>query len=320
MLAHRKSRNKITLERSYNNMNYTTEDYKSQVTKILRKATLKKHFNEPIINWCLENHLERVAENMKTCGRHIGITNIDGYAKIVKADFCRERLCAICAWRRQSKFVAQMTPALALLEKRGYQFIFASLTVNNVPYEELEETINNMMRAYKLLYSRRRVARAWKGVTRSLELTYKVEDDTLHPHIHLLIAVDEDYFTNKTKYISHDLLKSLWQDCLKVDYEPYVDIRKVYDESGAAVEVLKYALKPSTENIALSAFAYILKGRRLVSFTGVFAKVRKELKYSDFETILTDDFDRTKTVRYELYNLDCTGGVYKYYKECELTI
>ena len=92
MLAHRKSKNKITLERSYNNMNYTTDDYKSQVAKILRKATLKKHFNEPIINWCLENHLERVAENMKTCGQHIGITNIDGYAKIVKADFCRERL------------------------------------------------------------------------------------------------------------------------------------------------------------------------------------------------------------------------------------
>lgn len=301
-------------------MNYNTKDYKSQVQKLLRKAAIKKQFNKPIIEWCLNNHLEKTATNIKACGQHIGITNVEGYAKIIKADFCRERLCAICAWRRQSKFVAQMTPALTLLEKRGYQFIFATLTVNNVPYAELEETINNMMRAYYLLYKRRRVAQAWRGVTRSLELTYNSEDDTLHPHIHLLIAVDEDYFTNQSKYISHDLLKSLWQDCLGVEYEPYVDVRKVYNEGGAVVEVLKYALKPSKEDTALSAFAYILKGRRLVSFTGVFAKVRKELKYSDFENILTDDFDKSKAVRYELYSLDCTGGIYTYYKDCEVTL
>lgn len=301
-----------------NNIDYNTENYKSQVAKILKKATVKKKFNEPIIKWCLENHLEKTAESIRTCGRHIGITNVDGYAKILKADFCRQRLCAVCAWRRQSKFVAQMTPTLTLLENRGYKFVFATLTVNNIPYEDLEETINNMLNAFHLLIRRRRVVRAWKGVTRSLELTYKAEDDTLHPHLHLLIAVDSDYFINDTKYISHGMLKTLWQESLKVAYEPYVDIRKVYNEGGAAVEVLKYALKPSTENTALSAFAYILKGRRLVSFTGVFAKVRKELKYSDFENILTDDFDKSKTIRYELYKLDCTGGVYNYYKECEL--
>lgn len=50
--------------------------------------------------------------------------------------------------------------------------------------------------------------------------------------------------------------------------------------------------------------------------------MRKRLKQSDFDRILTDIDELQKGVSYvyELYSLDVTGGVYKYYKEMELTL
>ena len=303
-------------------INNNTKNTESQylVNKVLTKTAIKKKANKPIIKWLKSQNQNYKAERLENCANYLGITVINHIAHVVRADLCRERICAVCAWRRQSKFVAQMNPVLENLKAQGYEFIFATLTIKNCYYSKLSDSIDILLKAYDRLLKRKKIKRAWKGVTRSLELTFNEEAKTFHPHLHLLIAVDSDYFKSED-YITQEELTQFWKECASVKYKPQVDIRKVTDESGACVEVLKYALKPSEEQEAWSAFFYILKGRRLVSFSGIFAQERKRLKLSSLE-ILTDyvkDMEKNKYT-YTLYKLDVTGGVYTYIKEKDYTL
>lgn len=286
----------------------------------MKKIQVKKNQNSKIIQYLNSIDENIRANNIKECATYVGITDVGGIAHIVKSNFCRERLCSICAWRRQAKFVAQMLPVMNYIS-RDYKFIFVTLTIKNVRYEALKDTIDNILYSYYKLTKRRRFKRAWKGICRSLEMTYNSETHTFHPHLHLLIAVEPSYFKDEN-YISYEYLQSEWKDCLSINYNPIIDIRKVDDEEkeNATVETLKYALKPTQEKEALEAFFYIMKGRRLVSFTGVFAKTRKLFKYSDFENQLNDDVKQENNVKrtYNLYKFDVTGGVYTFYKTLEL--
>ena len=300
----------------YNNNNTDLEQ--SQEEKILQKLLIKKGYNKKVVSFLQDvGELER-AYNVEHCGEHVGITTIDGIAKIVKADFCRERICSVCAWRRQAKFTAQTFPIISILEDQSYRFIFVTLTLKNMRYEELKLATDTILRGYELLRKRRKIKRAWKGIIRSMELSYNAEQKTFHPHLHLLVAVRENYFTDSDQYITQAELTKLWGDCIDVDYNPICNIKIVDDSGAGAVESLKYSLKPTQAREAFSAFFYILRGRRLVSFCGVFAKLRKELRFSDFENVLTDDVERTKRITYNLYTFDATGGVYRFNKKYEI--
>ena len=143
----------------YNNYDNTL-DYKSQVANTIRKAQRKKGANEKIIAW-LESQSEfKRAQNIRECATMLGFTNIDGVAHVVKANFCRERICSVCAWRRQSKFVAQMIPILDYLEKHNYKFLFATLTIKNVTYENLKNSIDLLLCSYDKMLHRKKIKRA----------------------------------------------------------------------------------------------------------------------------------------------------------------
>jgi plasmid rolling circle replication initiator protein Rep len=292
---------------------YITDTYECQVEKIIEKARVKKGYNAQVISFLEGRGDWKRAERIRECATYLGFTNIDNIAHIVKANFCRERLCSVCAWRRQARFVAQMRPVLQRLES-DYQFIFATLTVQNVPLRDLRDTVDSMLIAYDKLLKHRKVRRSWCGKVRSLELSYNSDTDTFHPHIHMLIAVKPEYFELNGLYISQNELCYHWQECLQCDYIPVCDIRRVSDNMRGAVETLKYGLKPSKGETPLQAFADVLRGRRLVSFSGVFADVRRLLKLSSFEDVLTDDVLGGATrIEYILYKFDATGGVYNYY-------
>lgn len=307
---------------SYNND--TTLGYQSQVQKTLRKCEVKRKLNESVIEWLYKKQLNEYAYALEDCATVIGFTDIANVAHVTKANFCRKRLCNICAWRRQSRFTAQTFPVLQILQSRGYRFIFATLTVPNVPLEELQGTVNLLMKSYDRLLKHRKIKRSWCGKIRALEVTYNRERQTFHPHIHVLVAVRNEYFNDNSLYITVDEFRDYWEESLQTsfDYPLQVDIRAVDNEERATVETLKYTFKSSKDATALEGFYTTLRGRRLVSFSGVFAEIRRELKLSDFENILTDDIPENsgKKLTYQLYKFDATGGIYNFWKEYELDV
>ncbi|MBQ5900727.1 MAG: protein rep [Clostridia bacterium] len=297
-------------------LNNNTEFSQSQ-EKILQKTMVKKRYNENVITWLEAHGYYDKANNIRDCATFLGITEVDGFPKIVRANFCRERLCYVCAWRRQSKFQAQMFPVMEILSQE-HDFLFVTLTLKNSSRENLKADVDLLLSSYDRLLKRQRVKQSFCGVCRSLEVTYNAKTDTFHPHLHLLVAVPKNYFSCDD-YISQDELCSLWRKVARLDYTPIVWIEKVSQGNKAVCETLKYSLKPSAFAQSYEIFLNILKGRRLISFSGVFADLRKQLKYSSFEDVLTDDVNvKGKNIFYNLYKFDATGGVYKFFEKYTL--
>lgn len=294
--------------------NDITNAYECQVRKILQKVVIKKDLNTTAVDWLTSRGFHERAWNISDCATNVGFLNDDGKAKIVSANFCRQRLCHVCAWRRSLKFTTQMKPILRLLEDEGYEFIFATLTVKNVSKEHLKQTVDDMLRGYDRLLKLRVIKRAWLGKVRGLEITYNRHTGMFHPHMHILVAVTPDYFSSKD-YITYESLSKLWKESMRLNYTPIVDIRRTEKGSGRVVEVLKYATKSFKDSEAIEGFYNSLRDRRLISFSGVFAEKRKLMKMTDFDTVLVDDIEGSKmnATYWDIYRFDPTGGVFKFY-------
>lgn len=226
-----------------------------------------------------------------------------GELKLQGANFCKVRLCPMCAWRRQLKIFAQvskvMDKALAL---KDYRFIFLTLTCKNICADDVRNTLDHLFKSFNFLTKRKQFKQSIKGWFRALEITHNLDVnskdfDTYHPHFHCILMVNKSYFTDKNYYISQEKWTSLWQSCLKVDYTPIVNVKafKTGTKSKVAksvAESAKYTVKDNdyliSDNEELTDGAVqILDGalanRRLTAFGGELKKIHKELNLDDPE-------------------------------------
>ena len=175
--------------------------------------------------------------------------------------------------------------------------IFLTLTMKNVPSDGLGDAITAILQSWSRMMNSRHKRKPWRVVAgwfRALEVTYNKDANTWHPHIHAVLLVPADYFTNPDKYIDHDAWVAEWRWALKADYDPSVDVRTVKgDRAHAVAEVSKYAVKPGDwldreDNAGTDGrvllLATELKGRRLTAFGGVMKEARAALKQEDAET------------------------------------
>jgi plasmid rolling circle replication initiator protein Rep len=167
-----------------------------------------------------------------------------------------------------------------------------------------------MILAYKKMCLRKRFKDSVRGWCKVFEVTYNWQTREFHPHFHIMLAVDKNYFISEN-YIKQDEYCRLWQDCLKVNYKPIVDVR-VFKESEKGrgkeiAEVAKYTIKSShimANLTGLSAYSQeiqdevrtltdkmtdeivlrldsALENRRLIEFGGAIKAKRKQLKLDD---------------------------------------
>lgn len=241
---------------------------------------------------------------VKHCGEFLIFKQCPNHSsekRLISADFCRHRLCPMCNWRKSLKMFSQMSQLVERMTDTNSElrFLFLTLTVKNCTGDKLSETLDHMNKALKLLTDKSKTLAASKcikqyilGYFKSLEITYKVKSDTFHPHFHLLLAVPESYFVQG--FVKTSKWADIWQQCLGVDYTPVVDVRSVdMAQKGVICEITKYAVKgeyllkgvsKKRGAAAVATLAKSLKNRRLVGFSGIFNRVRKELKQDDIES------------------------------------
>lgn len=231
----------------------------------------------------------RVAE----CGSWLEYYVEPDKAVLHKANFCKDRLCPMCNWRRSLKIFGQVSRVMDVLEKQNYSFLFLTLTVKNCHAFELPDTVQALFDGWRNLYRDKVFKKAVAGSFRSLEVTLNQRTGLYHPHFHVVLAVTESYWHRG--YISQAAWADLWRSCCKLDYVPVVDIRKIKSDSrglsGAVAEVAKYAVKSAdylrgdflAQMGFVETFLRALSARRLAGFTGCFASVRKQLCLDDVE-------------------------------------
>lgn len=225
---------------------------------------------------------------------------IDPKSKLHRANFCRDRLCPTCLWRRSLKYFNQASKILTVLEK-DHEFLFLTLTAPNCAPEALSSTIDKFMKGWDRLTKRKRYKDAVHGYSRALEVTINRESDTYHPHFHCVLAVKPSYFTSRS-YISQAEWLQLWRDSYGDQNITQVDVRKAYAKPSAGgasaplgsvvAEAVKYSTKPTEYIIptdpdetdrAVATLKPSLHKRRLIQYGGCFKDVAKRLKLDDPE-------------------------------------
>lgn len=182
--------------------------------------------------------------------------------RLQAAWFCRVRHCPICQWRRSLMWKARFIKALPLIatDYPSARWIFLTLTVRSCDITDLRNTLTLMNKGWKRL-SDRKIFPAL-GWVKSFEVTRNKQDGTAHPHFHVLMMVPSGYFSSAGGYINQKEWRELWRDCLRITYDPVVDVRGVKPKSGRAGEVdpglgLLSAIKETLK--------YSIKGQNLVT-------------------------------------------------------
>src|SRR5699024_5597102 len=122
------------------------------------------------------------------------------------------------------------------------------------------------------------------------------------PHFHMILAVNDSYFKDTRIYLTQNDWTELWKSCLKVDYTPVVDVRRIKenkekDFGKVVAETAKYTVKPEDflirdekgnikENVTdevVKTLDRALHRKRLTAFGFIFKEVHKELNLDDTE-------------------------------------
>lgn len=221
-----------------------------------------------------------------------------GKLHLARAYFCRVRLCPMCQWRRSLKAHGQLRQVVDYLAakrtkegRKPYRYILLTLTVRNCKGARLAATLDELQAGWQRLVQRAPVRKVVQGYFRAVEITYNRKEDSYHPHIHALLAVNSSYFTGRD-YLSQATWCDLWRACARLDYFPQVDVRRTTGAAAAVAEVAKYATKASdylmpsdVDRMAdvLDTLMIACNKRRFAAWGGVLADAHRYLQLDDVE-------------------------------------
>lgn len=278
--------------------NYNTQNSEFQaISAILSQITIKKGEQNKLKPYLLKA-LKKTSftsaskeKNIDDCGTFLQIST-DG--KIKGANFCKNKLCPLCQWRLSRKTYGKMIKAQQLIEAEQphLQYIFVTLTLRNM--QSIKIGIQDILKGFNNLTHDRIFRDISKGFYRRIEVTYNNNKNTWHPHIHMIMAVNNEYFQGK--YLRKAKWAMLWKRACRLDYIPIVDVRKVSDNKEKAVaEIAKYTMKPFDIERARAEptkiYSELLEAthhRRLSSYGGVYKKAVKAVGLSE-NMSLTDN-------------------------------
>ena len=101
------------------------------------------------------------------------------------ARYCGRRWCRICNRIRTGKLINGYGPAIEAMPNQH----FVTLTIPNVPAEELKDKMREMIKTLQKIQDlRRKQKRPGINSIRKLECTYNAERNDYHPHFHVITS------------------------------------------------------------------------------------------------------------------------------------
>lgn len=192
---------------------------------------------------------DRYSERMDLCSQLLDFRLVPEESeyklKLDKASFCRVRHCPVCQWRRSLMWKAKAFKILPMVVEayKNYRWLFLTLTVKNCQITELRDTLQWLNQSWQRMSQRKQFPAI--GWIRSTEVT-RGKDGSAHPHFHCLLLVKPSYFGKY--YMKQKDWVELWRSCLRIDYNPVLDIRPVKrgrQPMELVPEILKYCVKES---------------------------------------------------------------------------
>jgi len=243
-------------------------------------------------------------QTLADCGTYLGFDlykhiSQDMYQKkLSSANFCRDRFCEMCNWRRARKYAIENFKLLkAIQSENKVRYIFATFTIKNPLISDLRASVKQFNQAWQRMTQTKRWRNSILGYIKAIEIPFqKTDKDYINLHAHCLLIVPSIYFDfkNYDLYIKQKEFQEMWGSALRVDYTPSVDIRIIKpnkrrgedDEIASVVaETTKYPLKSiDLTGIEWQKFKLLVeqtKNMRFLSFGGIAKDYRKFLFGSD---------------------------------------
>ena len=338
---------------NYITQNSTCQDSLSE--ELATRFTPKRNSSEVLALSYLRIGYGNKSDRVLNCGTLLEFRRAENENewKLSAANFCRDRLCPMCSWRRTYKIYAQISQIMNVIEN-DYAFLFLTLTIPNCSADELPKTIDRLQAGWQRLIHYKRFQTAVKGYFKALEVTrntnrHSKSFNTYHPHFHVILAVNKRYLKSK-EYIQHSEWLEMWRKAMRNSDITQVDIRRCKSKQdiqegeqavkalGSAVaEIAKYSVKsadylgrfdkdgfcvsPFPENEideAVITLGSALHGRRLTALGGIFDEVAKKLQLDDCENgdLLHINGEEVRSdVAYMIRRYGWSCGAYKLIEE-----
>ena len=162
--------------------------------------------------------------------------------------------------------------------------------------EDLPAEIDLYNKAFQRLVKRKEIASIFTGYIRKLEITYNADQQTYHPHFHILFVVNKSYFTSRS-YVKQAKWLELWREVTGNEKITQVDVRRLKNSADkSAAEVAAYTAKDSDYLLSqdiFDVFYNALRGRQVLTYNGLFTTGNKL-----FKTKQLDQFREKDTTEY----------------------
>lgn len=186
------------------------------------------------------------AFRISTCGNYMEFRkymDVDATTKLQRANFCKNPLCPMCAWRAHVRSGIQLRRAIELLNPSYvYHIILGIPNISALCAEDV----------------RKLHERARSFITRklglndyivSMEVAYS-EVTGWHPHVHAIVTTNS--FIKQTKSVVHERAKAWakWYDnqAQAQQYTCYIKGGSMRNVEQYVAEVTKYIFKPLEES------------------------------------------------------------------------
>ena len=293
-------KNRINEIRIYDELthNFENADYKirDNYTELKQgNLLLSKHYDyfykrkdgnidKPIGN-ITENRIDRV----KSCSNYFTAVadRTLQKSKIVKAIRCRDKFCPVCQKIKSTKNALAIEAMYNYLkDTTKLNYLFITLTAPNVKGDKLSKELNDYTSSFKRMIKIKKIEKINKGYISKLEITYNFEEDTYHPHYHILMAVPNQYFKNPDYYIKQNEWLEIWQKAKRDKNITQVDVRKVQNKnnegiSSEVLELAKYMAKSADYFNSLDVFETYFNEthkKRFMRYGGLFKEALKDFK------------------------------------------
>lgn len=227
------------------------------------------------------------ASRYYNCGTQIALQN----GAIKSANFCRDRLCPMCAYRRSQKMFSQnMTVYQKIKEEhKEYRQLFLTLTVPNVHLWQLKETLKKMSESWNRLRNHRAFKREpIVGYCKKLEITYNKETKTYHPHYHVMLTVDgwasriEDYVKWWSASVQLGRQLVCYIEAVSGDAKSVAEMSKYMTKSDDILQSLSDSDLASAEEKWYMYRSAIFAVREM-TYGGIWRQYRRDLGYVDID-------------------------------------
>ena len=259
------------------------------------KFTAKQLKNQPFTALIRKFLSDSGVERVETCGRFLEMLADKTLEKkrVHKGSFCGNRFCPMCAWRKARKDALKISVIMKWLETEyDKAFVFVTLTAPNVKAEDLPAEIDLYNKAFQRLVKRKEIAPIFDGYIRKLEVTYNADQQTYHPHFHVLFVVNKSYFTSRS-YVKQAKWLELWREVTGDEKITQVDVRRLKNSADkGAAEIAAYTAKDSEYLLSQEVFDVFynaLRGRQILTYNGLFTTGNKLFKTKQLNQLREKD-------------------------------